>query len=92
MYQPQQAVEIPKPIRPPATRKYPFDKLKVGEMFFIPDRDTNNMTTYASAVGRKLKRKFQTRLVWMRKTKSGWDVAEPDTTGAVQGIGVWRTE
>lgn len=74
-------------------RKYPFETLDVGEMFFVPDRVKNNITTYASAVGKKLGRKFATRLMHMRPTgkdDSPWEVCAADDPLACLGIGVWR--
>lgn len=72
-------------------RKYPFESMAVGEMFFIPGRSKNNMTTHASAVGRKLERKFATRLVYMVQDDAGaWQLCAEDDEGATLGVGVWR--
>jgi len=72
-------------------RKYPFESMDIGEMFFIPGRDKNNMTTHASAVGRKLERKFATRLVHMARDADGeWQLCTEDDGGATLGVGVWR--
>lgn len=72
-------------------RKYPFETMEIGDMFFIPGREKNNMTTHASAVGRQLERKFATRLVYMCKDKDGeWQPCSQDDKGATLGIGVWR--
>jgi hypothetical protein len=66
--------------------------MKVGEMFFSPHHATNSMTTLAWSTGKKLGRKFTTRLVWMRKSKGEWIMARAHTIKAVQGIGVWRVK
>jgi len=77
-------------VRTRTWRKYPFDTLRVGDMFFVPDRNKNNLTSHASTVGSKLGRKFVTRLTTMTMTSDGWKSCSPDTKGAVRGIGVWR--
>lgn len=73
-------------------RKYPFNTMDVGEMFFVPNRTKNNLTTHASAVGRKLGRKFATRLMHMRDTGDHWEPCAESDDGAVIGVGVWRTK
>ncbi len=77
----------------PRRSKYPFRDMAVGEMFFIPNRDVNNMSSRASTLGRLLKRRFTTRLVYMKlNRKKAWEPCQPDDYGAVLGIGVWRTK
>lgn len=85
-------VPVPKTMRTMtgARRKYPFDTMEVGDMFFVPDRTKNTLATHASTVGRKLGRKFITKLAFMRMTKEGWKPCEGGVTGAVLGVGVWR--
>lgn len=84
------------PPDPPRRRwvnhKYPFTKLAVGDMFFIPDRSENTFAAYASQFGRKLGWSFSTRLCWCRQeVKDGpWLLCKEEDDGAVQGIGVWR--
>jgi len=94
MHEVQKDVPIPKTIRtaPPARRKYPFDKMEVGDMFFVPDKTKNTLATHASTTGKKLGRKFVTRLVFMKEGLDGWTPCEQDEEGAVQGVGVWRVE
>lgn len=87
--------KIPVPVaqrQTPVPRKYPFDQLAVGEMFFIPHRTKNNISTHASTVGKLLKRKFATRLTYMIQKNHGWVLSKQDVEGAVQGIGVWRVK
>lgn len=86
-------VPIPKLARAalPSRRKYPFEEMEIGDMFFVPNKDKNTLTTHASAMGRQLKRKFITRLTTMRMTSEGWALCDPGQAKAVQGIGVWRT-
>lgn len=72
--------------------KYPYSSLKVGQMFFIPNKPKNTMATSASTAGKQLGRKFSTRLIRMKETVEGWKPAQPNEDGAVIGVGVWRTE
>ena len=88
-----QRAPIPKVRRPGASgppRKYPFETMKVKEMFFVPHRDRNTMVPHVSATGKKLGKKFTTRLCFCRLTDGAWTPCEPGEKGAVQGIGVWR--
>lgn len=84
-----QGVPIPKTRRPRAS-KYPFDTMHVGQFFFVPGRLTNTMTVRASAEGRRLDKRFRTRMTTMRETLEGWELCEPDDEGATRGVGVWR--
>lgn len=94
MYSVQKNIPVPKPQRmtPGSRRKYPLDTMDVGEMFFVPHKEKNSISTHIAASGAALGRKFVTRLTCMVETKRGWKLATPDTADAVRGIGVWRTE
>lgn len=94
MHEVQKNVPVPKVVKPeaPKRRKYPFEDMAVGDMFFVPGKAKNTLTTHTSTVGKKLGRKFITRLTYMVETLEGWQQAGPDDEGAIQGIGVWRTE
>ncbi len=87
---------IPKPktLRPPSAtaRRYPFDEMEVGDMFFIPDRAKNTFATHASMVGKQMGRKFSTRMMYMKdpKNKGHWVECEQSDPKAVLGIGVFR--
>lgn len=86
---------IPAVTRPPIAarrRKYPFDDMKVGQHFFVPDKTKNTLSTHASTVGKKLGMKFETRLCWMKRVDKEWVPCEETERGAHQGIGVWRME
>lgn len=91
MFKVQQDVPIPAAIQPERPHKYPFESLAVGEFFFIPHRERNNMASQAWAQGRKLDREFSTRLLFMRETKQGWVICDGVHSAAVLGIGIWRT-
>jgi hypothetical protein len=64
--------------------------MRVGDMFFVPNRDRNALSSHVSTAGKKIGRKFATRLTYMHKTEDGWKPCEPDAENAVLGIGVWR--
>lgn len=85
-------VPIPDVARPkaPQRRKYPFEELEVGEMFFAPDKTRSGLATHVSAVGKKLGRKFSARKTFMRVVKGQWAPCEEGDPGAVAGVGVWR--
>jgi len=81
---------LPAPTRGKRQSQYPFEELEVGDMFFVPYREKNNLKNRATQLGKKLNRKFVTRVLWMVDTPKGW---MPDTEAQgqlVQGIGVWR--
>jgi len=84
-------VPVPRRLLPPTPRRlYPLDTMEIGEMFFVPGKTTNTLASYTSTVGRKLSRKFTTRLCWMRETRKRWVEAKQGVEGAVLGVGVWR--
>ena len=85
-------VPVPKAIRSPrpAQRVYPFAEMEVGAMFFVPGKERNTMSPYVSTQGKKLKRKFVTRLCHMRETRDGWVECKPEHARAKIGVGVWR--
>ena len=72
-------------------RKYPFEVMEVGDMFFVPYRTKNNLSTHVSNVSKALKRKYTTRMTYMRELSPGeWEPVEKGEAGAVLGIGIWR--
>lgn len=74
-------------------RKYPFERMMVGQMFFIAGKTRNTLSTYFANVGKRLTMKFSSRMVHMRKGDDGvWTLCEASDDGAVRGLGVWRTE
>lgn len=89
-YNVQKNTPLPKAKGPARPRKYPLADMAVGEMFFVPNLEKNTLVQYVSAMGRELKRKFSTRLLWMVKKKGVWVPATAETPRAVQGVGVWR--
>lgn len=77
-----------------ARRKYPFEALEVNDMFFVPNQPKNILATRASALSKKYKCKFITRMLWMHRNPVDgiWSPCERDAPGAVYGVGVWRTK
>lgn len=93
MYEIQRDVPVP-PIDyapQPKRRKYPFEEMAVGDMFFVPDKDSNTLAPYVGRQGKKLGRTFVTRTVYMIENDGEWVQVEPETEDATKGIGVWRT-
>lgn len=92
MYEVKKNIPQPKVVRATAKsrRKYPFEEMDVGDMFFVPNKVKNMLATHVSTVGKKLGRKFTTRLVTMVRGEDGWELCEVGLRGAVMGIGVWR--
>ena len=86
-------VPLPAPSRPQRPRKYPFDDMSVGDMFFVPGGSAKSVASYASRIGSRIRKKFNTRQVTAVHRADGWTVVD-DTANhskAVRGIGVWRT-
>lgn len=93
MHKIQKNVEIPKIHRAkPPRKKYPFDEMEVGDMFFIPKKEKNTLMSQASTVGKKLGRKFLTRMAYMANVDGNWLPCTPQAPDAIIGIAVWRTE
>lgn len=90
MYEVQRNAPIPKVTKPEGRRKYPFEAMAVGDMFFVPGKTKNTLTAITSTAGHKLKRKFTTRLCYMAETRDGWKQVPSSAKGAILGIGVWR--
>ena len=98
----QKNVPIPSIVRDPSSvsRKYDYAAMQVGDFFFVPGKDKNTLSSHASAAGKRLGRRFLTRLIYALELEDGSftpyaDVENTvavtdDTEDAVQGIGVWR--
>ena len=75
-----------------ASRKYNFENMEVNQMFFVPNKTKYTLSTHTSSMGKRLKRRFVTRLITMKETAEGWVLSNADDDGAVPGVGVWRIE
>lgn len=84
--------KAPKTLRlaPNSRRKYPFQDMDVDQFFFVEGREKNNLATHASVMGKKLGRKFSTKLAYMVLTEEGWVLATANDDGATIGIWVGR--
>lgn len=94
MHDVQKNIPVPKvnKANPPIRKKYPFETMEIGDMFFVPGKSRNTLTTHTSTMGKALGKKFATRLTHMVETLEGWQQAAPGDDGAVQGVGVWRVK
>ena len=94
MYEVQSDVPIPAVNHAPrkGRRKYPFEAMEVGDMFFVPGKTTASIGAHVSAVAKQLSRRYASRQTVMRKTKAGWVPSHPSEAGATKGVGVWRTK
>lgn len=92
MYDVIQNVELP-PIRRAnrrRRRKYPFETMNIGDMFFVPTKTRNLLTTQAASAAAQLGWKFSTRSVTMKQVASAWVMCDETDPDATAGIGVWR--
>ena len=107
MFKVLKGIPLPKTNRgdlPPRQSKYPYALLDIGDMFFIPNKTKNTLSTHTSTIGKKLDKRFSTRLTYMKFVDADGDLVEQDNEngfwaaskegeeGAVLGIGVWRVE
>lgn len=85
-------IALPPRVKRPKVYKFPFDKLAVGEMFFVPDGG-KVLVNQAGIAGKALQRKFSTRVVTMKATRAGgWKLTTTDDPDGQHGVGVWRVE
>jgi hypothetical protein len=76
-----------------ARKKYPVEKMtKVGDFFFVPNKQRDSIRTYFSVLGRQHGVKLRSEQIHARKTDTGWEPCPEDTPQAVSGVGVWRVE
>lgn len=74
--------------------KYPFRTMEVGELIFVPDMTTMQMSSYAGAVGRKLGRKFRTQTAHMRQDLQTyeWEPVRAGSVGSRKGVAICRVK
>jgi hypothetical protein len=92
---PVQTVNMPEPMPPARTRKYPFHEMVPGTMFFVPGPTPkpNTVMSLASATGKRLGFTFMTRqcfMAWDKKANE-WVNCDPEAKGATRGVAVFRT-
>ena len=73
-------------------RKYPFDTVKVGEIFFVPDKTADKFSTYAARQAKLLGRKFRSQTIVMRQDlqTNEWELCKSGAPGAKRGTAVTR--
>jgi hypothetical protein len=77
------------PERPIRLRKYPLDTMEVGDWFFVPGKERNTIYSHVSTMGKRLGRKFSTRLCWMYFDRK-WIECTPNSDNAEKGVLVQR--
>lgn len=94
MFRLQSNVPIPKTIRPSARgrRKYPLEQMKIGDMFFVPEKTVPQLSGYLLPEAKKLGIKLTSRLTYAKLDKGTWSLCDEDDKGASLGVGVWRVE
>lgn len=75
-----------------ARKKYPFERMQVGDFFFVPKRRYSSIRTYFITAGQKHGIKLRSEQIFARQVNEQWTPCEKETPGAVSGVGVWRTE
>lgn len=85
-------VPLPAPVRGHRPRKYPFEDMAVKDMFFVPGGSAKSVASYASRIGARIRKKFNTRQVYAVHRSDGWQIVDDVTNHpkAVRGVGVWR--
>lgn len=86
---------VPPPVKPPVTdrrKKYPVERMAVGDFFFVANKRHSSIRTYFSALGKQHGVKLRSEQIFARDTPTGWEQCPSDTPGAVSGVGVWRIE
>ena len=86
---------VPLPAKKPVTdrrKKYPVERMNVGDFFFVPKKRYSSIRTYFSALGKQYGIKLKAEQIHARQGESGWEQCPADTPKAVGGVGVWRVE
>lgn len=99
MFKVQSGVPLPEISRAPKAprRKFPVQGMKPGDMFFVPGKTSKSVSAYISRITKNLPGKYTARRCWMWLAPDNtWQLIEPGqenlTSGATEGVGVWRTE
>lgn len=99
MFKVQSGVPLPEISRAPKTprRKFPVQGMVPGQMFFVPGKTSKSVSAYISRITKNLPGKYTARHCHMRERTTNtqgkhWELCDPTTPGATEGVGVWRTE
>jgi len=72
-------------------KKYPVDKMDVGDSFFVADRTVRRVSAYISRITKNLQGTFETRPGHGIENDGKWLPAEAEAPGTTKGTWVWRT-
>lgn len=89
----KKGVQLPEPAKAGGVRaKYPFKTMTVGEIIFIPDKTTRQLSAYVAQRGRELNRKFRSQKAVMRQDlqTNEWELCKPGAAGARNGVAICR--
>jgi hypothetical protein len=75
-------------------RKWPVSEMQPGDFLFDPGRPAKGVSAYISRITKGLPGKYETASVWAWQDQRNeqWHLCAPSAVGAVEGVGVWRTE
>lgn len=73
-------------------RKWQLETMKVGSMFFLPNRAVKSVSAYVSRITRTMTGRWTARACYGVERRGAWHEAQPGDKGAVAGVGVWRIE
>lgn len=73
-------------------KKYPVERMEVGDFFFVPNKRHSSIRSYFSTLGTQHGIKLKSEQIHARKGDHGWEQCPASETGAVSGVGVWRVE
>jgi hypothetical protein len=79
---------VPLPVRKPVMdrrKKYPVEKMKVGDFFFVARKRHSSIRTYFSALSKQHGIKLKAEQIHARQGDHGWEQCPEDTPGAVSG-------
>lgn len=99
MFKVQSGVPLPEISRAPRNphRKFPVQGMAPGDMFFVPGKTSKSVSAYISRITKNLPGKYTARRCWMWLAPDNtWQPVDPGaeqlTSGATEGVGVWRTK
>lgn len=71
--------------------KWPVEAMRVGQMFFLPNRSVKSVSAYTARTTKDLPGKYAVRPCWAARGAGGvWTECAEHDVGATKGAGVWR--
>jgi len=88
--------DIPVPVgsdRRSAERKYPLNEMKIGQSFFLPLEDGDNLKRMANRLS-QARQTYQKKYEGVRFTQRLWEQDDSNNVGnnSTLGIRIWRVE